>query len=156
MPIHPPDISLWQDFFFFLLQFKDFISHTCDEITSSNIELFGTGVEYIIIGDRCDIFGQTLATSLLPTGSLFISNRAELRPRFSVGQGEDASKGYENLSTLMANHLPTRTIILWCHCITDAVCLCMCAYVCVSCLYVHSHTVWGDKWYFLNYTSPHV
>lgn len=29
-----------------------FISHICNGITFSNIDLFGTGVEYIIIGDR--------------------------------------------------------------------------------------------------------
>ena len=40
---------------------KIFISHTSDEITSSNIELFGTGAEYIIIGDRCEIFGQNIS-----------------------------------------------------------------------------------------------
>lgn len=49
--------------FFFpsVFQFKDFISHICNEITSSNIELFGTGREYIIIEDRFEIFGQNIS-----------------------------------------------------------------------------------------------
>lgn len=48
-------------FFRPLLQSKDFLSHICDKITSSDIELFGTGVEYIIIGDRFKTFGQNIS-----------------------------------------------------------------------------------------------
>ena len=140
MPIHPPDIIMWGGFFFPpFFQSKDFISHISDEITSSNIELFGTGAEYIIIGDRFEIFGQNISKmSLLPTGSLFISNRAELCPRFSVGQGWEASKGYENLSAPMPNHLPTRKIILRRRCIRHRCCVCLrtCAYVHASCHYI--------------------
>lgn len=37
---------------FLLFHSTGFISHICNEITFSNIDLFGTGIEYIIIGDR--------------------------------------------------------------------------------------------------------
>lgn len=40
---------------------KDFIHHICNEINFSNIELFGTGAEYIIIGGRFEIFGQNIS-----------------------------------------------------------------------------------------------
>jgi len=75
--------------------------YSCLALAQNTLSL-GTDLRYL---------DKTLAMSLLPTGSLFISNRAELCPQFSTGQGEEASKGYENLSTLMPNHLPTRKII---------------------------------------------
>lgn len=84
------------------LQMKSHLQiQTCLALALNTLSL-GTDLRYL---------DKTLAMSLLPTSSLFISNRGELCPQFSVGQGQEASKGCENLSTLVPNHPPTGKIV---------------------------------------------
>lgn len=132
MPTHPLDIAMWGGggIFFPFTQSWDF----CKSYLQWN-----HGFKYRAVWQWCRIhyhwgtdlryLDKTLAPSLLPTGSLFISNRAELCPRFSVGQGGEASKGYENHLDLPGRSLSDATAKK-----TDVVCLCLSRILCVCTL----------------------
>lgn len=69
--------------------------------------------ETLSLGTDLRYFDETLVTSLLPAGSLFMRNRIGLCPLFSVGWGWEASKGYAEPSTPMPDHLPTKRTLIW-------------------------------------------
>lgn len=70
--------------------------------------------ETLSLGTDLMYFDETLATHLLPAGSLFMCNRIGHCPLFFVGGGWEASRGYAEPSTPMPDHLPTKRT-LFCH-----------------------------------------
>lgn len=87
---------------------------TCSNVTSPGEESLALSQETLTLGTDLRYFDETLATSLLPAGPFFFSNRTVLCPLFPVGEGWEASKGYVDPGTLMPDHLPTRRT-LFCH-----------------------------------------
>lgn len=58
---------------------------TCSNITSPDEESLDLSQETLTLGTDLRYFDETLATSLLPAGPLFNSNRTVLCPLFPVG-----------------------------------------------------------------------